>query len=311
MDYKCSSSDPPAVVVADLGDLCGECPVWDSEDGRLFWTDCVGLEFNCYDPRLDAAATVRKGIEIYGFRKTVTGGWVITNLSGAWLWDGQGEPVPLVAEADGEPCPFNDCCTDVRGRLIAGTIFYAPGTDYRLGSLVVIDLDGSARILDGGYHLANGIGFSPNGATLYATDTVARRIYAYDYDAATGTASGKRVLVELPATEGIPDGLDVDEEGYLWSASWYGGCVNRFNPQGGLDRRLSVNAKQVSSAAFGGPDLADLYITTAGQSETLPVMPPGYDPSIGPFGGQLLRARPGVRGLARPLAAIRPRKRTS
>jgi D-xylonolactonase len=206
---------------------------------------------------------------------------------------------------DGKAAAFNDCCVDPTGRLITETFFYSPGTNYPLGNLVLLDFDGTARALDGGYHLANGLAFSPDGATLYATDTVLRRIYAYDYDVQRGAVSGKRILVELDNAEGIPDGLTVDTDGNLWSASWYGGCVHCFRSNGTLAGRLPVPAKQVSSVTFGGTDLGALYITTAGQSEQLPVMPRGYDPTTGPFGGALYRARTGAYGLPQEAVAVR------
>ncbi|MEB2363242.1 MAG: SMP-30/gluconolactonase/LRE family protein [Bryobacterales bacterium] len=296
--------------VASFGDRCGECPVWDPDLLTLFWTDCVGLKFCRYHPASGMAEVLCREIEIYGFRKHIGGGWVYTNPSGVWQWDGKCHTVLLCGEVDGQPACFNDCCADGRGRLIAGTFYYAPGTDYRLGGLAMLDLDGSARMLDDGFHLSNGIGFSPDGKTLYATDTVVRRIYAYDYDETSGTTSGKRVFVELGSDDGIPDGLAVDAAGNLWSAIWYGGCVHCYRPDGSLRGKVAVDAKQVSSVCFGGPELSDLYVTTAAQSEEMPVMPPGYDPTVGPFGGSLFVIRTQVRGLPQRTAAI-PRKGAS
>jgi D-xylonolactonase len=160
-------------------------------------------------------------------------------------------------------------------------------------------------VLDTGYHLGNGIAFAPGERTLYVTDTVARRIYAYDYDLTTGTAARRRTLVQVPTTEGIPDGLAADGEGFLWSAQWYGACVVRYDPDGRVERRLAVPAKQVSSVAFGGPDLTELLITSAAQSEKLPVMPEGYDPEEGLIGGPLYRANAGIAGQAQHPADIR------
>lgn len=295
---------PPAQI-ADFDDQCGECPVWDPTTQSLFWTDCVGLKFSRFHEPTGSAEILRRGFEVYGFRRHAGGGWVVTNPAGLWSWDGLDEPVRRLAEAEGEPLSLNDCCADPRGRLITGTFFFNPGTDYRLGSLVLIDLDGGARLLDGGYHLINGIGFSPDGTILYATDTTARRIYAYDYDPSAGSAVNKRILVELSEHEGIPDGLAVDSAGYLWSAIWYGGRVNRYAPDGRLERAVELPAKQPSSVAFGGPELTHIYITTAAHSETLPVMPPGYDPTVGPFGGALFRAEACCPGLPQRPAAIR------
>jgi D-xylonolactonase len=298
-------AQPLPIPIADFDDQCGECPVWDPETQSLYWTDCVGLKFCRFHEPTGVSEVVRKGFEVYGFRRHVAGGWVVTNPSGLWWWNGSDEPVRRRSKADGEPLSLNDCCVDRRGRLIAATFFYNPGTDYRLGHLVLFDLDGDARLLDGGFHLANGIAFSPDGSVLYATDTVARRIYAYDYDEAAGSVGNQRVLVELSPRDGIPDGLAVDSAGCLWSAIWYGGRVNRYTPDGRLERVVELPAKQPSSVAFGGPELRQIYITTAAHSETLPVMPPGYDPANGPFGGALFRADACCAGLPQRPAAIR------
>ena len=160
------------------------------------------------------------------------------------------------------------------------------------------------RRLDEGIHLANGLGFSPDGKILYFTDSVARTIYAYEYDANSGTTRRRRVFVQVPATSGLPDGLTVDSEGYVWSAEWYGQCVTRYDPDGRIERRIEMPAKQTSSVAFGGVDLTDIFITSASRSEPMPVMPPSYDPNSGYFGGALYHINLGIPGRAEHSANI-------
>lgn len=158
--------------------------------------------------------------------------------------------------------------------------------------------------------MPNGLGFSPNNQTLYFTDSVARSIFAYDYDAATGTVRNRRVFVQVPSTGGLPDGLTVDAEGFVWSAEWYGSRIVRYDPNGSVERRIDTPAKQTSSLTFGGPDLSEIFITSAGESGPLPVMPPGYDPLSGYFGGALYNIRLGIQGKAEFLADIRPQATT-
>jgi D-xylonolactonase len=110
----------------------------------------------------------------------------------------------------------------------------------------------------------------------------------------------------VPADEGIPDGLAVDAQGFVWSAQWYGGRIVRYDPDGKEERRISVPAKQTSSLAFGGPDRTDIYITSAAKSEPMPVMPPNYDPASGFFGGSLFRLRTDIQGQEQPMADIHP-----
>jgi D-xylonolactonase len=291
-------------AVADFADVCGECPVWDSAASCLYWTDCVGMKFQSLDWRTMKAGIVRPSIEIYGFRRNRAGGFVVTNTAGVWLWDGSGEPVAVAAEGAGSRLQLNDCTADSRGRLLTASFFYDPAANYELGRLIRIDCDGRATVLDDGFHLANGIGLSPGERTLYATDSVARRIYSYDYNVATASATNRRVFVQVSAAEGIPDGLAVDAAGFVWSAQWYGGCVVRYDPDGKEERRISLPAKQTSSLAFGGPDLTEIFVTTAAKSEILPVMPAGYDPHSGFFGGPLFRVRTGIPGQEQCMADI-------
>jgi sugar lactone lactonase YvrE len=290
-------------ALADPGDLCGECPVWMPDSQEIYWTDCVGLKFHCHNWRTGQYRSVAQGVEVYGFRPNSAGGFVVTNTSGVWLWDGE-NPLRLVADqVEGSRLQVNDCCADRRGRLLTTSFYYDPAGRYPLGRLVRIDNSGRVDVLDEGFHLGNGIGLSPDERTLYVTDTVARKIYAFDYG---DTLSGRRIFVEVPATEGIPDGLAVDALGHVWSAQWYGSCVVRYDPDGRVERRIDVPAKQTSSVAFGGPDLMDVFITSAAQSEKLPVMPRGYDPSSGVIGGALYHTNLEIPGQPQFRAAIRP-----
>jgi D-xylonolactonase len=164
------------------------------------------------------------------------------------------------------------------------------------GKLYLISPDGSAEVVADGIELSNGLGFSPDNRTLYYTDSSARRIYAYDADAASGKLSNRRVFVQVPTEEGIPDGLTVDADGYVWSAQWYGAQIVRYDEDGKVERRIGLPVTQVSSCQFGGPDLTDLYVTTAGNSWEGPYAPPGYDFKAGNIGGPLYRVRLDIQG---------------
>lgn len=284
--------------IADFEDLCGECPIWDGESSTVYWTDCGGLRFYRYDTLHRRAEVLRAGVEVNGFRLNRSGGFVVTNNSGIWLWRSPDkELIPIATTVATRPCRLNDCVADAAGRILAGSWFYDPAHVYPLGQLLRFDTDGTATILDDGYHLANGLAFSPDGSLLYTTDSAARRIYEYDYDVISGEARNRRVRVQVPAEQGLPDGLRVDSGGFLWSAQWYGSCIVRYDPDGKEERRLPTPAKQTSCMTFGGSDLTTLYITSAGLSEPMPVMPPGYDSQAGPFGGPLYRVETEIQGL--------------
>jgi len=283
-------------VLADYDDLCGEGPLWDPTEACLFWTDNTGARFYRYDWSQRSHRIVKQGLEINGFALNQPGGFVVTNNSGIWLWDGCDRLDLIAAEVEGSRCQMNDCIADPEGRLYAGSYFYDPAKDYPLGKLIRVDTDGGAHIVDEGFHISNGLAWSPDAKYLYFTDSAARRIYQYDYDRASGNLRNRRVLITVPENEGLPDGLKVDAEGYLWSAQWYGGCIVRYDPDGRPERRVSIPAKQTSSLAFGGPDLTDIFITSAARSEPMPVMPPGYDPDSGHFGGELYHVNLGIAG---------------
>ena len=151
-------------------------------------------------------------------------------------------------------------------------------------------------MVDEGIQLSNGLGFSPDLSTLYYADSAARNIYAYDYRPADGNLRNRRVLVNVPKERGIPDGLTVDAEGYVWSAHWFGGGLYRYDPDGALERHVTVPATQTSSLMFGGPELTDIFITSAGLPDALPLAPANYDPERVHSGGELYQVNLGIRG---------------
>jgi sugar lactone lactonase YvrE len=287
---------PQFESIANYQDLCGEGPLWDSARNSLFWTDLAGHRFYRYDWAQKRSTVYRTGVEICGFALNQPGGFVLVNTAGIWTWDGESEPILLAREVDGHPCKMNDCIADPKGRLLAGSCLYESVGEYPLGHLMLVDLDGSVQILDDGIRLANGLGFSPDERTLYFSDSAERVIYAYDYDADGGTVHRKRPFVRVPADEGLPDGLTVDAEGFVWSAQWFGSGLVRYDPDGRVERRVAVPAKQTSSVAFGGPDLTDMFVTSANFSDSLPLAPPGYDSENGYIGGKLFLANLGIRG---------------
>lgn len=283
-------------ILADYGDLCGECPVWDGDAACLFWTDIAGSRFYRYRPSSNRHEILREGLQISGFRVNQPGGFVITNSKGIWLWDGTSLVRSIASQVSGSTCQMNDCIADPVGRLYAGTSFYKPNAEYELGKLIRVETNGEATIVDDGFHMANGLGFSPDCKTLYFTDSVMRCIYAYDYKATNGEISRRRVVVKVPDTEGLPDGMTVDSAGFIWSAQWYGGCVVRYDPDGKVERRIPIPAKQTSAIAFGGEDLMDIFITSAGNSGPTPIMPPGYCADSGYFGGRLYHLKLDIQG---------------
>jgi sugar lactone lactonase YvrE len=185
---------------------------------------------------------------------------------------------PLAAVGHDRTVRMNDGACDSAGRFWAGSMRLdeAPAG----GCLYRLDPDHRVETICEGVTISNGIAWSPDDTLLYYVDTPTGAIDVFDFDPGTGSAVGRRVLARV---DGHPDGLVVDAEGCLWVAFWGGGQVRRYSPQGELAEVIDVPAARTTKAAFGGPDLSDLYITTAAGDE--------------PHAGGLFVARPGVAGL--------------
>lgn len=285
---------PEIEIIADEHDLCGECPMWDAGSGTLCWIDITSGKFHTLSWPDRSVQTTIPGVAISGLAFHESGGWVVAGAEGIWFWNGK-EKTLLAREFEGELLAINDCLADARGRFLAGSTFFDGSDSYPLGKLYCLHTNGSISVLDSGFRLANGMGFSPDHQTLYVTDSAERRIYAYDYDLHTACVRQRRTFVAVPHHEGLPDGLTVDAEGYVWSAQWFGNCLCRYDPEGVLERRIHLPAGQVSSLAFGGPDLTDIFITSAAQPDALALAPPGYC-SSGFAGGPLFHTNLGIIG---------------
>jgi sugar lactone lactonase YvrE len=185
---------------------------------------------------------------------------------------------------------MNDGKCDPAGRFLAGTMTL----DRTPGASTLYQLDRNLRItpLLGGLALSNGLGWSPDGGTFYFIDTPTRRVDAFDYDIATGSLSNRRIFVDLQHTPGAPDGLSVDAEGCLWVAmARDGAAVRRFGPRGETREVIEIPTAKVTSCTFGGPELDELYITTAcfGLDE--------FQLADQPLAGAVFRVRLNVKGL--------------
>ena len=259
----------------------GEGPCWDCASGSLYWVDIPAGRVH----RLDGDDTHRSwdvGQAVGAVVTRASGGLVLAARSGFLTLDpGTGTVAPLVALGLAPGVRMNDGACDSAGRFFAGTMADDEAPDQ--GTLYRLDPDHSIATIIAGVTISNGIGWGPDGATMYYIDSPTRRVDVLDYDPATGEISGRRPFAGLDAGDAVPDGLAVDAEGGVWVALWDGGAVLRFGPDGRLRQSLELPVPRVTSCAFGGPDLATLYITTAA--------------GPGSSGGELFSVRPGVAGL--------------
>lgn len=290
-------------MVANTNDKCGEAPTWDAPNNRVLWVDNESSFVHALSLETRHISRISEGLMVGGITLNRGGGYVFAGSTGLHVWTGQGDFRTVLSEFGGETLFFNDIIADSAGRVYAGTLYWGASGMEKYGKLYLVKPDGSAEVAADGIELSNGLGFSPDNRTLYYTDSSARLIYAYDYSEADGKLSRRRVFVKVPGDEGIPDGLTVDAAGFIWSAQWYGGQVVRYDPEGKVERRIPVPVKQVSSCQFAGPDLTDLYITTAANSWEGPYAPPGYDFKNN-IGGPLYRVRLDIQGKPEFTAAL-------
>lgn len=287
-------NSPEQIVTAH--NRLGETPIWDPEEQALYWVDWGGEPSCRFVPATGAFTTFPVDLPVTALARRASGGWVAVAQNGIYAWDPQTNrytPIAGPAQPDRPEICYNDCAVDRQGRLLVGTVnmndpFTPDGSLYRL------DLDGSLHELDSGYATANGIGLSPDGQTVYVADQRHRKIIALDYDTATGTTSNRRVFATLTEADGMPDGLIVDAEGCIWNGHWAGWKLTRYDPSGAIERQIHFPVQHVISFAFGGPDLDELYVTSAywGFSDE--------EHRQQPCAGDLFRIKPGVKGLVEP-----------
>ena len=187
-------------------------------------------------------------------------------------------------EADIPVNRMNDGKCDHYGRFWAGTM--SEDDEPGAGSVYRLERDGSVTKVFGGSTVSNGLDWSPDGTVMYYVDSLTYGIDAFDFDGPTGEPSARRRLVDIPREKGLADGVTVDKEGFIWVALHSGGGLERYSPQGVLDIRVDLPVSLVTNCAFGGPDLTDLYITTAVSRDLEEEL-----------AGALFLYRPGVAGL--------------
>lgn len=271
----------------------GEGPIWNSREGALYWVD---IEHNAFHRLVTATGkhdTFRADLPVCTLAFREAGGLVIATRDGFAFWDLEtGELQPISDPEAGKEGThrFNDGAVDRQGRFWAGTMSPPDATS----ALYRLDPDLSVHEMETGLTISNGIGWSPDNRTMYFTDTPPKIIYAYDFDPITGEIENRRPFVYTPEEDGAPDGLAVDSEGFVWSARWGGWKITRYDPDGKVESEVRLPVAQVSSCAFGGPALTELYITTAWSGLRAEAR------RAQPMAGDLFRLQTDVRGLPEP-----------
>jgi sugar lactone lactonase YvrE len=250
----------------------GECPLWHTEEGALYWIDIVGQEVHRHVLRGDRHHVWHLPSEPGCIALCEGGGLIVAMRSGiAHLDTDTGTLQPIVdAPYDPSLIRFNDGRCDAAGRLWVGTL-YEP-RDHAGASLYCLDR-GFLRDVPKPATVSNGVAFSPDSRTLYHTDTTAHRITAYDYDLATAQVGNGRLLRQFSTDKsgaygGRPDGAAIDSEGAYWCAMYEGGRILRLSPGGDVLREISLPVLCPTMIAFGGTDLGTLFITSVRHRRT-------------------------------------------
>jgi sugar lactone lactonase YvrE len=240
-----------------------EGPFWDSETGCLLWVDIAGHAIHRYDPETAQGAT-RLVSGAIGFVVLDTGGRLVAGIGGG-LYDLAFErpaETLLVRPSMHEENRFNDGKCDPRGRLWAGTMHRDATRDREPAGALYRWRHGELDTVEQRVSLANGLGWSPSGDTMYFSDTHQGTVWAYDYDVASGEARNRRAFAIVPFDAGVPDGLTVDSAGRVFVAIWRGARINVYSPSGDLDATLSIPVRNPTSCCFGGAGMKTLFVTT-------------------------------------------------
>lgn len=282
----------------------GENPMWDAARQALHYIDNSGKKVHTYDPARGTSRTLDMPDVITTLVLRQGGGAVVTLRSGVHFLDLDTGALEMVYPLPNPPPHvFNDGKVDSRGRFVIGAStanFADPGPD---GGLFRLDPDRSLTRLDAGIHFSNSPCWSPDGKTLYFSDSWISTTYAYDYDGETGGVSNRRVFVNTSDLGGLPDGATVDADGLFWVAVFRAGKIAAYGADGALERVIDMPVKLPSSVAFGGPELDRLYVTTIAHDVAGAAQGEQADEPDAQAGNLFVIEGLGVRGRAEPAFA--------
>jgi sugar lactone lactonase YvrE len=285
----------------------GEGPVWDVEEGRLYWVDGTGRRVGKasiwrLDPRSGKVENWSLDRDVGAMALRRGGGAVLALDDGFYFFDFASGKLDLIqlVEADVPRTRLNDGKCDRRGR------FYAGGMDDKeelaICGLYRLDPDLRVTKVDSGIICSNGPCWSPDDKTFYFADTFQGEYWAYDFDLETGTLSKKRLFASFAADQGVADGSTIDDEGCVWNAQLISGELVRYAPDGTVERRIGMPVRNITSCMFGGDRLDELYVTSMARVKH-PAVHDRFAKEVKPqfLAGSLFKVTGlGVRGLPEP-----------
>ncbi len=270
----------------------GECPIWDDRFQRLLWCDIEGQSIQA--ARLDGTPLAKWhfGQKVASFGLCESDRLVVALADGIYLFDparSGHEALELLVQPEPD-CPQNRLND---GKVGPDGAFWVGSMDNRAqkepgAALYRVTPDGKAQTKVTGLVISNGLAWSPDGRTLYHSDTRGPWINAHDFDPRTGILSARRRLATLANEEGRPDGGACDAEGFYWSAGVSAGCLNRFAPDGTLVERIILPCEAPTMPCFCGPDLCTLVVTSLVRTS---------EDDAG-WNGKMMQLMPGMQGIA-------------
>jgi sugar lactone lactonase YvrE len=261
--YVARSASASVEVFADLHADVGEAPHWDERTQTLLFVDLTaGVVFR-YDQSGVKVGAFCVGQEVGAVVPRRSGGLVLAVRDGIAVASETGEGFELTApvERDTPGNRMNDAKCDPAGRLLAGTTAFdfSPHS----AALYRVEPGWSVEQIVRDVTQSNGIAWSPSGSRMYFIDSATQGVDVFDYDVGTGSVGNRRRLLAIERAQGTPDGMTSDNGGNLWVACFGGAAVRCYSPAGVQLDEVPFPVTQVTSCTFGGPDLADLYVTSA------------------------------------------------
>jgi len=254
---------PSVSAVVRGADQLGETPLWCERTQQLWWIDIERPALQSFDPATGAHHRRPMPGTFFGSQALTRTGerLVAVDLELRLLDVDSAAMAPFTVVETDLDNRLNDGRVDPRGRLWIGTMDNALHRPQ--GSFYRVDADGGLTRMATDIVVSNGIAFSPDGRTLYFTDTRRHRSYAFDLDLDDGTITNRRLFADYSTTGERPDGACIDVDGCLWTAFFAGGRIVRYRPDGRIDRTIQLPVSNPTCVAFGGPDLKTLYVTSA------------------------------------------------
>ena len=272
--------------------ILGEGPLWSVKEQAIYWVDIDGKKIQRFFPETGKFDTFDVPIKVSLLAFREKGGMICGTEDGIYFWEPETQKIEFIThpEKGKKEARFNDGKIDRKGRLWAGTMTAKGATSalYQMGS------DLKIKKMLSNITISNGIGWSPDNRVMYYVDSLRYIINAFDFDLPTGTISNQRPFVQMDSGFGVPDGLTVDSEGYVWCAIYGAWKVMRYDPFGRAVEEIKMPVSQPSSCAFGGKNLDELFITSISDGLSK------EDKAKEPMAGDVFMVKTNTHGLPEP-----------